>query len=65
MKRETMIFVRVERLKLSQTKLGDILGYTQRQICNIETGAYPVPKWMPYALAYLLNHGHTDPYGDM
>lgn len=62
MKHETMKIVRKERLKLSQRKLGLILGYSKEQMSNIETGKSPMPKWMPYALHSILLVGSNDPF---
>ena len=60
---EMMKTIRKERLRLSQRKLGIILGYSKVQMSNIETGKSPMPLWMKYALAYILLNGTNDPFG--
>ena len=61
----TMKSVRKKQLRLSQAKLGAALGYTGRQIANIENGDSPMPLWMPLALAWLLLNGATNPFTDV
>jgi len=61
----TMKSVRKKQLRLSQAKLGQILGYTGRQIANIENGNSPMPLWMSLALAWLVINGCTNPFTDV
>lgn len=65
MNRETMHRVRKKQLKISQLALGEMLGYTQRQIANIESGRSPMPLWMPLALAWIVLNGSHDPFIDV
>lgn len=39
-----------KQLGLTQTELGDLLGYTRTAVAYWEHGERPVPKWMPLAI---------------
>ena len=64
MKPETMAKVRKNQLRLTQAQLGDIIGYSSRQISKMEQGEADIPLWMPYTLAWLLLHGAANVFDD-
>ena len=61
---QTLKQIRTERFQLSREKFGALIGYTGRAIYKMETGkaVRGIPKWMPYTLAWILEHGETHPF---
>lgn len=44
---------RRERLGLSQTEFGEIVGKTQNTISRYESGSQKIPKWLPLVVDQL------------
>lgn len=44
---------RRERLGLSQTEFGEIIGKTQNTVSRYESGSMPIPKWLSIVVEHL------------
>ena len=54
MKKVTDMFDVRSKLKLSQKELAELLGWSTRQVSNVETGARPMSQQTALALECLL-----------